>query len=158
MRNKIILPSALSRSTSVNLWRASHDLSRNLPGVSFSSCSMSANLAYSNVLVCGCLSPSRIRPAKQLCYWNYLAPNWKEGYFVFPLSPCLMSNPFISKSSNFPPNSSFLVRSQCLSQDIHYISRSKVISKVSPVKSSMYFLDPLNSPDRNWDCLKFYRD
>ena len=38
------IPPALSRSL-VNLWRASHNLSRNLPGISFSPCYMSANLA-----------------------------------------------------------------------------------------------------------------
>ena len=42
---KIISPSAFSGSTSVNFQRTSHSLSRNLPGVSFSPCSMSANLA-----------------------------------------------------------------------------------------------------------------
>ena len=130
MRNlsfKIIPLSVLPRSTSVNLWRASHSLPRNLPGVSFSPCSISANLAQSKVLVCACLSSSRIHPAKWLCYWNHLVPSKKEGYFVFPLSPCLTFKPFISKSSSFPPNSSFQVRNQCLSQHIHYISPSKVI-------------------------------
>ena len=47
MRNlffKIVSPSVILRSTSVNLWRASHNLFRNLLGVFFSPCSMSANL------------------------------------------------------------------------------------------------------------------
>ena len=42
---KIISPSELSGSTSVNVKRASL-ITRNLPGVSFSPCSMSANLPY----------------------------------------------------------------------------------------------------------------
>ena len=41
---KITFPSSLSGSISVNLRRASLRLSRNLPGASFSSCSMSASL------------------------------------------------------------------------------------------------------------------
>ena len=77
MRNlsfKVISLSALLGSMLINLWRASGSLSRNLPGVSFSPCSMSANLAYSKVLACAHLSPSRMHPANWLCYGYCLAP------------------------------------------------------------------------------------
>ena len=79
------------------------------------------------VLVCARLSPSRLLLAKWLCYGNWLAPSREEGYFVFLLSPCLTLKSFISKSS-FPQNSSSQVRSQHLSEGVHYISPSKVIS------------------------------
>ena len=35
-----------------------------------------------------------------LCPGNCLAPSREKGYFMFPLSPCLMLKPFISKSSS----------------------------------------------------------
>ena len=40
-----------------------------------------------------------------------------------------------------------------------YISlQVKSWSKVSPVKASMYFLDPLNSLNHSWNCLNLYQD
>ena len=71
---KVISPSAFFESMLINLWRASSSLSRNLPGVSFSPYSMSANLAYSKVLACAHLSPSRMHTANWLCYGYCLAP------------------------------------------------------------------------------------
>ena len=110
MRNlcfKITFKSGLSGSMSVNLWRISLSLSRSLPGASFFSFSMSANLAQFKVLAWVHLSPSRIYPAECLCYGNCLASGSEVGYSMFPPSPCLISRPFISKSSNFPQNLSF---------------------------------------------------
>ena len=119
---------------------------------------MSANLVQSKVLACTRLSPSKIHLAKCLCCGNYLAPSREEGYFVFPLSPCLTFKPIISKSSSYPQNSSFRVRSQRLSKDIHYISPSKVIKESQSHKGFMYFLDPLNSLNCNRYCLNIYQD
>ena len=93
---KIILLSSLSGSISVNRWRASLSLPRNLPGASFYPCSMLANLTYFKVLAHTSLSPSRIHMTKWLCYRDGLTPSREKGYFMSPLSPSLMFKPFIS--------------------------------------------------------------
>ena len=65
--------------------------------------------------------------AKWLCYGNYLTPSKEEDYFMFPLSPYLTFKPLISKSSSFLQNSSFQVKTQRLSKEMHYISPNKFI-------------------------------
>ena len=77
---------------------------------------------------------------------------------MFPLSPVSRSGHSSQKVVASPKTQVFESGVSVCSKT--YIASHQVRSedKVSPVKSSMYFLDPLNSPDCNWDCLKFYQD
>ena len=126
---KITLPSSLSGSISVNLLRASLSLSRNLPGASFSSCSMFANLPYFKGLARACLSPSRIHLTKKkkkgyiwqndsdpssficvvvpvwFCNWDCLIPSGEGSYLILPLPYWFITKPFISISNRFSQNS-----------------------------------------------------
>ena len=129
---KITLPSSLLGSISVNLWRASFSLSRNLPGPSFSSCSMFASLAWFKVLACSCLSPSRIHLKKMslipssfscvvvpvwFCNLDHPIPSGEGSYLVLPFPYWFITKPFISIGNHFPQHLSFWVRSQRLSQE-----------------------------------------
>ena len=124
MRNlyfNIILPSALSGSVSVNLWRASHSLSRNLPGASFFPYFMFVNLVYFKVLSCTRLisdkvtlilsSFSHVIVPAWLCCRDCLIPSREGGYVALPLFYWFITKPFISIGTIFPLNLSFWVRS-----------------------------------------------
>ena len=123
---KIIPPSALSRSKSVNLWRAPHSLPRNLPEVFFSPCSMLANLA---------LSFSTCSPES---YKNTSNKVTVMGTPWLPVGRRAISCSLFSLASHSSHSSPKVLESpktrvfesgvsQCLSQDIHYLSPSKVI-------------------------------
>ena len=109
--------------------------------------------------MCTRLSPLRIHLTKWLCYENCFTPSRKEGIScsLFPL----VSHPSLSspKVVTFPRTQALEsgVSSTCPKTHFTYL-QVRSGHKVSLVEASMYFLDPLNSLDHNWDCLNFYLD